>query len=72
MVFASGPVNGCRGDRSQGTGVGQCDSLPTGLDPVALADRLGGNGNRLAIEQAAEAEIGEALIALSEIGTYSP
>jgi hypothetical protein len=41
------------------------------LIPLRLADRLGGNGNRLAIEQAAEAEISEALVALSEIGTYS-
>src|SRR6516225_11165884 len=36
MVFASGPANGCRGGRSQGTGASHCDSLPAGLDPVAL------------------------------------
>jgi hypothetical protein len=39
--------------------------------PLRLVDRLGDNGNhgdRLAIEAAAEAEINEALISLSEIG----
>jgi hypothetical protein len=38
------------------------------LIPLRLADRLGENGNRLLIEQAAEAEINEALLSLSEIG----
>jgi hypothetical protein len=38
------------------------------LIPLRLADRLGENGDRLAIEAAAEAEINEALISLSEIG----
>jgi hypothetical protein len=34
-----------------------------------LADRLGDNRDRLAIEQAVESGINEALIGLSEIGT---
>ena len=38
------------------------------LIPLRLADRLGENGDRLAIEAAAEAEINEALLSLSEIG----
>jgi hypothetical protein len=38
------------------------------LIPLRLADRLGENGDRLAIEAAAEAEISEALLSLSEIG----
>jgi hypothetical protein len=37
------------------------------LIPLRLADRLSENGDRLAIEAAAEAEINEVLISLSEI-----
>jgi hypothetical protein len=39
------------------------------LIPLRLTDRLGENVDRLAIEAAAEAEINEALLALSEVGT---
>jgi len=39
------------------------------LIPLRLADRLGENGDRLAIEAAARAEISDALLSLSEIGS---
>ena len=64
-------ARGSGGGRSQERELAITIRSRLALIPLRLADRLGGNGNRLAIEQAAEAEISEALVALSEIGTYS-